>query len=100
MNHAATCSDAAPVRGRCPRDGIIGAGKLRESSNVMNFEIIDNDYDLSINKYKEIEYERVGCPPTSEILDELDDLNRQMTEGLASLRAMLADGAAEGGDGE
>ncbi|WP_077071197.1 type I restriction-modification system subunit M, partial [Mailhella massiliensis] len=31
-------------------------------------EIIDNDYDLSINKYKEIVYEKVEYPPTSELI--------------------------------
>ena len=52
-------------------------------------EIIDNNYDLSINKYKKIEYVAVEYPPTSEILDELDKLNEQIIKETAELRKML-----------
>lgn len=52
-------------------------------------EIIDNDYDLSINKYKEIVYEKVEYPPTSEILAELKQLNEEIAAGLAELEGML-----------
>lgn len=52
-------------------------------------EIIDNDYDLSINKYKEIVYEKVEYPPTSEILAELRQLNEEIAAGLAELEGML-----------
>ena len=52
-------------------------------------EIIDNDYDLSINKYKEIVYEKVEYPPTSEILTELKQLNEEIAAGLAELEGML-----------
>lgn len=52
-------------------------------------EIIDNDYDLSINKYKEIVYEKVEYPPTSELITEIKDLNEQIAKGIAELEAML-----------
>lgn len=52
-------------------------------------EIIDNDYDLSINKYKEIVYEKVEYPPTSEIITEIKELNNQIAKGIAELEAML-----------
>lgn len=52
-------------------------------------EIIDNDYDLSINKYKEIVYEKVEYPPTSELIAEIKDLNEQIAKGIAELEAML-----------
>lgn len=52
-------------------------------------EIRENDYDLSINKYKKIEYVPVNYPPTSEILDELEKLEQEITAGLAELREML-----------
>ena len=52
-------------------------------------EIVENGYDLSINKYKKSEYIAVEYPPTSEILDELDELERQITAGLKDLRGML-----------
>lgn len=52
-------------------------------------EIIDNDYDLSINKYKEIVYEKIEYPPTSELIAEIKDLNDQIARGIAELEAML-----------
>lgn len=61
---------------------------------VPKSEIVENGYDFSFNKYTAIEYERVEYPPTEEILADLEDLNRQMAEGLAELKRML------GGDGE
>lgn len=55
-------------------------------------EIIDNDYDLSINKYKKTEYVAVEYPPTSEILEELDKLEEQIAQEMKELRKMLSDG--------
>ena len=55
-------------------------------------EIVDNDYDLSINKYKKTEYVAVEYPPTSEILDELDRLEEQIAQEMKELRKMLSDG--------
>lgn len=52
-------------------------------------EIIDNDYDLSINKYKEIVYEKVEYPPTNELIAEIKDLNEQIAKGITELKAML-----------
>ena len=55
-------------------------------------EIVNNDYDLSINKYKKTEYVAVEYPPTSEILDELDRLEEQIAQEMKELRKMLSDG--------
>ncbi len=63
--------------------------RTEKSFLVSKQEIVDNDYDFSFNKYTKTEYERIEYPPTEEILSELDDLNRQMTESLAALRRML-----------
>lgn len=52
-------------------------------------EIVQNDYDLSINKYKKTEYVPVEYPPTQEILAELHELEMQITAGLAELEGML-----------
>ena len=50
---------------------------------------MDNSYELSINKYKEIEYVPMEYPPTSELLAELRALEKDITEGLAELEEML-----------
>jgi len=49
--------------------------RTEQSFLVPKQEIVDNGYDLSINKYKEIEYIPVEYPPTSEILANIKALN-------------------------
>ena len=41
-------------------------------------EIKENDFDLSINKYKEIEYEKVEYEPTEVILKKINDLEKEI----------------------
>ena len=52
-------------------------------------EIAQNGYDLSINKYKQVEYTTVEYPPTAEILQDLRSLEQQITQGLDELEGML-----------
>ena len=50
---------------------------------------MDNDYDLSINKYKKVEYVPVEYPPTEDILDELERLNAEIEKETKALRDLL-----------
>jgi len=50
---------------------------------------VENGYDLSINKYKKTEYQRVEYPSTQEILADLHELEMQITAGLAELEGMI-----------
>ncbi len=52
-------------------------------------EIRDNKYDLSINRYKEIEYEEVEYDPPQVILDQLEELETEIMKDLKDLRGML-----------
>lgn len=70
-------------------DGETDRERTEKSFLVPKAEIVENGYDLSINKYKKTEYVPVEYPPTSEILDELDELQAEITKGLAELREML-----------
>lgn len=54
-------------------------------------EIVDNGYDLSINKYKEVVYEKVEYPPTSEILADIEALNKEIEKNFEELKALLKD---------
>ena len=63
--------------------------RTEKSFLVPKQEIVDNDYDFSFNKYTKTEYEYIEYPPTSEILADLEELNAQMTTGLAELKKML-----------
>ncbi len=52
-------------------------------------EIRDNDYDLSINRYKEIEYEEVVYDPPKVIIQKLRQLEQEIATDLDQLEAML-----------
>lgn len=63
--------------------------RTEKSFMVPKQEIIDNEYDLSINKYKKVEYVAVEYPPTSEIMDKIIELDSQVAKELQELKAML-----------
>lgn len=63
--------------------------RKEKSFFVPKQEIAENDYDLSINKYKKIEYVPVKYPPTSEILAEIKDLQTQISKDISELEGML-----------
>ena len=52
-------------------------------------EIRENGYDLSINKYKEIEYEEVHYDAPSVILERVKSLEEEINQGLKELERML-----------
>lgn len=52
-------------------------------------EIVENGYDLSINKYKKTEYVPVEYPSTKEILTELNKLEIEINKGLAELGELV-----------
>lgn len=64
-------------------------GRTEKSFLVPREEIAANDYDLSINKYREVVYERKEYRPTREILDEMIELNGKLSAELEELRKML-----------
>ena len=67
-----------------------GRKRTDQSFFVPRKEIADNDYDLSINRYKEIVYEEIAYDPPLVILDELARLEAEIQQGMAELREMLA----------
>ena len=63
--------------------------RTEKSFFVPKAEIVENGYDLSINKYKKTEYKPVEYPSTGEIMADLHELEMQITQGLAELEEML-----------
>lgn len=63
--------------------------RTEQSFLVDKQEIVDNDYDLSINKYKEAVYEKVEYPPTNEILADIETLNKEIEKNFEELKALL-----------
>ena len=52
-------------------------------------EIESNDWDLSINRYKEVVYEEVEYAPPMEIIAEIEALDQERQQALANLKSML-----------
>lgn len=71
-------------------DGEMNRKRTEQSFLVPVQEIIGNDYDLSINKYKKTEYSEVEYPPASEILTEIRDINKQLEKEISELEKMLS----------
>ncbi|MGB3926456.1 MAG: class I SAM-dependent DNA methyltransferase [Caldicoprobacterales bacterium] len=52
-------------------------------------EIRENDYDLSINRYKEIVYEEVEYPHPTEIMAKIKELEKEIQAGIEELSKMV-----------
>ncbi len=63
--------------------------RTEQSFLVPREEIVENGYDLSINKYKRTEYVPVEYPPTSEIFAQLHELEAEIQKGLEELEGMV-----------
>lgn len=63
--------------------------RTEQSFLVPKEEIAENEYDLSINKYRKVEYVPVEYAPTSEMMADLCELEREITKDLADLKGML-----------
>jgi len=63
--------------------------RTEQSFMVPKEEIVNNDYDLSINKYKQTEYVPVEYPSTAEIMAELDRIELEIGTEMEALRSLL-----------
>ena len=63
--------------------------RIDQSFMVPLKEIIDNEYDLSINRYKEIVYEEVKYDPPKKIIEDLEKLEKEIQTGLVELKEMV-----------
>lgn len=60
-----------------------------QSFCVPKAEIVDQGYDLSLNRYKEIEYDEREHRSPSDIIADIEKLNAEIEQGVAELKAML-----------
>jgi len=56
---------------------------------VPKSEIVEKNYDLSINRYKELTYETVAYESPSVILDKVSALETEIAKGLKDLKGLL-----------
>jgi type I restriction enzyme M protein len=52
-------------------------------------EIKANDWDLSINRYKEIVYEQVGYEAPAQIIKDIEQLDEERSQALRLLKELL-----------
>lgn len=71
------------------RDAEKDRKRTDQSFFVSKEEIAKNAYDLSINKYKEIEYTPVEYEPTEVILGKINDMESEIQKELAELELLL-----------
>lgn len=63
--------------------------RTEQSFFVPKQDIVDNGYDLSINKYKKVEYVAVEYPSTMEIMTNLRELDMQIGHEMDELEKLL-----------
>ena len=63
--------------------------RAAQSFCVPKAEIAEQGYDLSLNRYKEVEHEEIEYRSPCEIMDDLDRLEKEIHDGLAELRGIL-----------
>ena len=66
-----------------------GRKRTEQSFFVPKKDIVDNGYDLSINKYKVTEYAVVEYPSTDELLTQIEELESKINAGIKELRRIL-----------
>lgn len=63
--------------------------RKEQSFFVDKADIVSNDYDLSINKYKETEYERIEYPSTKDIYADIEKIEAEISVEMAELKKLL-----------
>lgn len=63
--------------------------RTEQSFFVSKQEIVDNDYDLSINKYKRTEYVAADYPSSQEIMEDLFGLEKKISVEMNALSELL-----------
>lgn len=95
----ATLTDEEHVQNNLPdvlarwreREGLeIDRLRTQQSFCVPRAEIANNDYDLSINRYKEIVHNHVKHRAPGEILEELGQIEAEIQRGIDDLKALLS----------
>ena len=64
---------------------------ILDKKDVPKAEIVANNYDLSINKYKEVVYEKVEYPAPAVLISEIEELQKEISSDLSELKKMLGE---------
>lgn len=72
-------------------EGEVDRKPTEQSFFVEKSEIVANDYDLSINRYKEIVYEKVVYDAPEVIMTRLDELSIDIASKMEELRGLISE---------
>ena len=72
------------------RDAEKDRARTDQSFLVAKADIIEQGYDLSLNRYKEVVHDEVEHRSPLDIIADIEELNAEITADLAELKAMLA----------
>ncbi len=71
------------------REAEVSRERTEQSFFVAKEEIAANGYDLTVNKYKKVIYEKVEYPPVKDILAEIEELEVEIQKGIAELKRIV-----------
>ena len=80
--------DGVVLQEGCPKDGVERL-RTQPSFLVPKQEIIANDWDLSINRYKEIVYEEVAYEKPETLINDIKELDNKRAEALLNLEKIM-----------
>jgi len=86
---AAIRPSSAPIE-RSRNEAEMSRSRSDQSFLVPFSEIKANDWDLSINRYKEIVYEEVKYDPLATIIADIEKLDTERNQALEALKQMLS----------
>lgn len=69
----------------------VGTDRTQKSFKVPKADIVANDYDLSINRYKEVVYQAVSYEPPKEIIAQIQALSQERLQALEQLAQLIKD---------
>ena len=87
--HAKNNLPDALARWQQREDSELERARTEQSFCVPKADIAANDFDLSVNRYKEVIYNETDHAPPAEILDDLAALEAEIWTGIDRLKAML-----------
>ena len=79
----------ALARWRGRDDSEVERARSEQSFCVLKADIAASEYDLSINRYREVVYDEVDYATPTEILNELTVLEEEIQKGIEALKARL-----------
>jgi type I restriction enzyme M protein len=84
-------SDLGDVLSRWQQRTTTEADRARTEHSfvVPKAEIADNGYDLSLNRYREIEHEEINHKDPAEIIADMEKIEQEIAQGMTELKGLL-----------